>query len=91
MATSITSAEPKVLHMGLLLPGKPRPSLSPLPRGIAIMGGMPLLPLLPGPAVCLEEQEDPSSSISSQLALTQQAVQDMVASMWGEDGSGGGW
>ena len=56
MATSVTSAEPKVLHMGLLLPGKPRPSLSPLPQGIAVMGGMPLLPLLPGPAICLEEQ-----------------------------------
>ena len=35
------------------------------------------------------EQEDPSSSISSHLTLTRQAVQDTVAGMWGADGSGG--
>lgn len=37
------------------------------------------------------EQEDPSSSVSSRLALTWQVMQDLVAGMWGADGSGAGW
>lgn len=56
MATSITSAEPKVLHMGFIIPKKATPSLSPSPPGTAVMWeGVTTLPLS-GPAIHQGEQ-----------------------------------
>lgn len=50
MATSITSAEPTVLHMGLSLPRKPMAASVSWPPGL-----LSLPPPLPGTAICLEE------------------------------------
>lgn len=94
MATGITSADPKVLHLGLLLPGRATALPIPRPAGVAVLGGVSWPPPLPGQAICLEEQ---TAVPHSRKTL---ALQSPVTWPWhgsprrtlGEDesGSGGG-
>lgn len=87
MATSITSAEPKVLHMGLILPRKATASFIPASRGCCHGRDVtatisPRPSHLPGRVGCSSlEQEDSICQSPITWPLTGHPMQDAVADM----------